>query len=155
MIELENVSKTYHMGKMVVPALQGVTLSIQQGEMMAIMGPSGSGKSTLMNIVGCLDVPSSGRYFLEGEEVGRLRDDRLADIRNRKIGFVFQTYNLLPRASALGNVELPLLYGNGLDKRRRSREALKQVGLEDRHQSSSCRAIRRPATASRDSTSPG
>ena len=129
---MENVSKTYRMGKMVVLALQGVSLSIQQGEMMAIMGPSGSGKSTLMNIIGCLDVPSSGRYFLEGEEVGLLGDDRLAEIRNRKIGFVFQTYNLLPRATALGNVELPLLYGNGRDKRRRAREALERVGLEDR-----------------------
>lgn len=132
MIELENVTKTYHMGKMVVPALQSVCLSIQQGEMMAIMGPSGSGKSTMMNIIGCLDVPSSGRYFLEGEEVGRLSDDKLAEIRNRKIGFVFQTYNLLPRATALGNVELPLHYGNSRDKGRRSREALQRVGLEDR-----------------------
>ena len=132
MIELENVTKVYRMGLVEVAALQGVCLSIREGEMMAIMGPSGSGKSTLMNIIGCLDVPTSGGYLLEGEEVGRLADSRLAEIRNRKIGFVFQTYNLLPRLTALANVELPLLYGNGQDARRRSLEALERVGLGDR-----------------------
>jgi len=132
MIEFEDVTKTYRMGKVEVPALQGVSLSISQGEMVAIMGPSGSGKSTLMNIIGCLDVPNSGSYVLEGEDVSRLSDDRLAEIRNRKIGFIFQTYNLLPRLTALANVELPLLYGNGRDRRRRSLEALERVGLADR-----------------------
>ena len=132
MIELRGVTKTYHMGNVEVHALRGIDLSIQRGEMVAIMGPSGSGKSTLMNIIGCLDVPSSGSYVLEGEDVGLLGDDRLAEIRNRKIGFVFQTYNLLPRATALGNVELPLLYGDGRNKRRRSLEALDRVGLSDR-----------------------
>ena len=132
MIEFKDVTKTYRMGKVEVPALQGVSLSISQGEMVAIMGPSGSGKSTLMNIIGCLDVPNSGSYFLEGEDVSRLSDDRLAEIRNRKIGFIFQTYNLLPRLTALANVELPLLYGNGRDRRRRSLEALERVGLADR-----------------------
>ena len=132
MIELDNATKVYRMGNVEVAALQGVSLRIQQGEIVALMGPSGSGKSTLMNIIGCLDVPTSGRYILEGEEVGLLNDDRLAGIRNRKIGFVFQTYNLLPRATALANVELPLLYGNGQDRRRRSLEALERVGLGDR-----------------------
>ncbi|MBI2164869.1 MAG: ABC transporter ATP-binding protein [Chloroflexi bacterium] len=120
------------MGKVEVPALQGVSRIIKEGEMLAIMGPSGSGKSTLMNIIGCLDVPTSGRYSLAGEEVGRLGDDRLAEIRNRKIGFVFQTYNLLHRLTALGNVELPLLYGNGHNGRRRALEALERVGLGHR-----------------------
>ena len=132
MIELETVTKVYQMGKMEVAALRGVSLSIEKGEMVAIMGPSGSGKSTMMNIIGCLDVPSAGRYFLEGQEVGLLSDDRLAEIRNRKIGFVFQVYNLLPRATALANVKLPLLYGNGRDRGRRALEALERVGLSDR-----------------------
>lgn len=132
MIELKNVTKTYRMGDVVVAALQSVNLSIQQGELTAIMGPSGSGKSTLMNILGCLDVPTSGQYFLEGEDVGRLGDDRLAEIRNQKIGFVFQTYNLLPRLTALANVELPLLYGNGHDRRARALDALERVGLGHR-----------------------
>jgi len=132
MIELEEVTKTYQMGKVEVPALRGVSLSIAQGEMLAIMGPSGSGKSTLMNIIGCLDVPTTGTYLLEGQDVGSLSDDRLAEIRNQKIGFIFQTYNLLPRLTALANVELPLIYGNGRDRRRRALEALEKVGLGDR-----------------------
>ena len=132
MIELQTVTKTYQMGNVEVNALHSVSLSIQQGETGAIMGPSGSGKSTLMNIIGCLEVPTSGKYLLEAEDVGPLNDNRLAEIRNRKIGFIFQMYTLLPRLTALANVELPLLYGNGRDRRRRSLEALEKVGLGDR-----------------------
>jgi len=134
MIELTDVTKVYRIGTIDVFALNGVSISIERGEMVAIMGPSGSGKSTLMNVLGCLDVPTSGSYFLEGQEVGTLGGNQLAEIRNRKIGFVFQTYNLLPRLTALANVELPLLYGNGNGNGRRKRalEALDRVGLADR-----------------------
>ncbi len=131
-IELRDVTKIYRMGNIEVGALREVSVSIQAGEMVAIMGASGSGKSTMMNILGCLDVPTTGDYLLEGENVGQLGDDRLAEIRNRKIGFVFQTYNLLPRLTALANVELPLLYGNGRERRRRAMTALNRVGLGDR-----------------------
>jgi len=134
MIEIEDITKVYQMGEVEVHALRGVSLEIRSGEMMAIMGPSGSGKSTLMNILGCLDQPTSGTYALDGQDVSRLSDDQLAEIRNHKIGFVFQTFNLLARTSALGNVMLPLIYaGTGrVERRDRARQALEAVGLADR-----------------------
>ena len=141
LIEIENVAKVYRIGLVDVFALNGVSLALEQGEMTAIMGPSGSGKSTLMNILGCLDVPSAGSYRLEGDEVGSWDDDRLAEARNRRIGFVFQTYNLLPRLTAVANVELALLYGRGRAARQRSLNALESVGLGPR-------AAHRPAQLS-------
>ncbi len=132
MIELENVTKVYQMGKVEVPALRGITLNIERGEMVAIIGASGSGKSTLMNIIGCLDKPTLGTYLLEGSDVNRLNDNKLAEIRSKKLGFVFQEYNLLSRASAVANVELPLVYGDGRNRRKRALEALERVGLAGR-----------------------
>ncbi len=134
LIHLENVAKVYRMGDVAVHALRGVTLRIEQGEFTAIMGASGSGKSTLMNIVGLLDRPTGGRYLLEGEEVSRLSTERLAEVRNRTIGFVFQSFNLLARTRALENVELPLLYGNvgGAERRARASRSLARVGLAER-----------------------
>jgi len=133
-IKLENLTKIYKVGETEVNALKGVSRSIQKGEMLAIMGPSGSGKSTVMNIVGCLDRPTEGRYFLEGEEVSTLDKNRLARIRNKKIGFVFQTFNLLPRTTALENTELPLLYSSVPSKKAKdlALKALSAVGLEGR-----------------------
>lgn len=132
MIELEHVSKVYKTGDIVLRALDEVSLRIDDGDLVAIMGPSGSGKSTMMNILGCLDVPSSGVYRLDGTDVGGLSDNRLADIRNRKIGFVFQSFNLLPRTSAIRNVELPMVYAGTKDRRTRARRALARVGLAER-----------------------
>jgi len=133
-IDIENITKDYVMGEEIVRALRGVTLQIRRNEYLAIMGPSGSGKSTLMNMLGCLDTPSSGRYEFNGRNVKEMDDDELAAIRNREIGFVFQTFNLLPRADALRNVELPLIYG-GMDpenRKERAAQALIDVGLGDR-----------------------
>jgi putative ABC transport system ATP-binding protein len=132
LIRLEQVTKTYRMGKVEVNALRGIDLEVSDGEFVAIMGASGSGKSTLMNIVGCLDVPSSGRYLLDGTDVAALDDDQLATIRNRKIGFVFQSFNLIPRTTALHNVEMPLIYSGSSHRRERSLAALEAVGLADR-----------------------
>jgi putative ABC transport system ATP-binding protein len=132
-ISAHNLRKVYKMGEMEVNALDGVDLCVDRGEVIAIMGPSGSGKSTLMNILGCLDHPTEGEYFLDGEQVSNLRDDQLADIRNRKVGFIFQNFNLLPRQTALANVELPMRYaGIKQGRSQLAREALELVGLGDR-----------------------
>jgi putative ABC transport system ATP-binding protein len=133
-IDIENITKDYVMGEEIVHALRGVTLQIRRNEYLAVMGPSGSGKSTLMNMLGCLDTPSSGRYEFNGRNVKEMDDDELACIRNREIGFVFQTFNLLPRADALRNVELPLIYAgmNPEHRKERATQALCDVGLSDR-----------------------
>ena len=134
LIETHDLWKTYHMGSEEIHALQGISMQVERSEYVAIMGPSGSGKSTLMNLIGCLDTPSRGSYLLNGQQVRELEDDELARIRNEEIGFVFQTFNLLPRATALHNVELPLVYAgvSGPTRRARALEALERVELSDR-----------------------
>jgi putative ABC transport system ATP-binding protein len=140
LIEIYEITKTYRMGTVEVHALRGVSLQVEEGELLSIMGPSGSGKSTIMNVLGCLDQPTSGEYYLDGVDVSALGDDALAEIRNRKIGFVFQTFNLLPRTTALENVELPLLYQRagfmrgvgGRQRRQRATQSLELVGLGER-----------------------
>ncbi|RJP81005.1 MAG: ABC transporter ATP-binding protein [Desulfobacteraceae bacterium] len=132
MLETQNLQKTYQLGEATVTALAGVNIAIDEGEMVAITGPSGSGKSTLMHILGCLDTPDGGKYILAGEDISSLSKDRLATIRNRKIGFVFQFFNLLPRISAIENVELPLLYAGKKETRSMAIQALETVGLKDR-----------------------
>ncbi|HZQ06932.1 MAG TPA: ABC transporter ATP-binding protein [Anaerolineae bacterium] len=131
-IDLRDITKTFTLGDIEVRALRGVSFKVEPGEYVAIMGPSGSGKSTLMNIIGALDTPTSGEYFLDGVAVSKLNDDQLAAIRNKKIGFVFQQFNLLPRTTALDNVELPLIYAGSAARRKRALEALDAVGLGDR-----------------------
>ncbi|HEX7592786.1 MAG TPA: ABC transporter ATP-binding protein [Anaerolineae bacterium] len=131
-IQIDDIKKIYRMGEVEVPALNGVSFRIEKGEMVAITGPSGSGKSTLMNIIGCLDTPTSGTYILDGVDVSKLNDDEQANIRNKKIGFVFQTFNLLARTPALDQVELPMVYAGAPDRRQRALAALESVGLADR-----------------------
>ena len=133
-LEINDITKEYKMGSEVVAALRGVSVNLDANEYLAIMGPSGSGKSTLMNIIGCLDTPTSGAYFLEEDDVSKMNDDQLAEIRNREIGFVFQTFNLLPRATALHNVELPLIYNGtpAAQRKQMAESALDKVGLTDR-----------------------
>jgi len=132
MLELENITKVYKAGQTEVPALRGISCRIESAEMVSIIGPSGSGKSTLMNIIGCLDKPTSGRYRLDGTEVSELNDNQLAEIRNKKIGFVFQSFNLLSRTTALANVELPLIYSGASNRRQRALQVLESVGLAHR-----------------------
>lgn len=132
MVEVNDIAKVYQADRTAVHALRGVTFRIDDGEMLSIMGPSGSGKSTLMNILGCLDKPTSGRYRLDGVDVSTLNDDQLAEIRNRQVGFVFQSFNLLPRTTALANVELPLIYNGARNRRVRAQQALEAVNLSER-----------------------
>ena len=134
MISIKNLSKTYDSGTLSVSALREVSFQIEKGEFVAIMGPSGSGKSTLMNLLGCLDLPTSGKYRLENINIGNLKPNQLAEIRNRRIGFVFQSFNLLPRATALENTELPLLYGRVANSTEIAMQALERVGLKHRAQ---------------------
>jgi len=132
MIELKNVSKIYDIGEVKVAALNDVSFNCNKGEMISIMGPSGSGKSTMMNILGCLDKPTGGKYFLDGKDVSGLNDNQLAEIRNKKLGFVFQSYNLLPKLTSLANVELPMIYAGQNHRRQRAMEALEAVGIGKR-----------------------